>query len=104
MAQIQIEIPYDQIADFCKRWKIQEFALFGSVLREDFGPDSDIDVLITHTSDAKWNLYDLVHMTEELEAIFGRKVDILNRQGIERSDNHLLRQIILNSARIIHAA
>lgn len=104
MSAIQIDIPEKQLMDFCQKWKISEFALFGSVLRQDFGPHSDIDVLITHMPGAKWNLYDLVHMIRELEAIFGRKVDLINRVGIEKSPNILLRQKILESIQVIHHA
>jgi predicted nucleotidyltransferase len=68
-----LQIPEDQIADFCRRWKISEFALFGSVLREDFRPESDIDVLVSFAPDAAWRFYDLMDMKEELEALFGRR-------------------------------
>ena len=102
--QIKIEIPKDKIADFCRRWKISEFALFGSVLREDFGSESDVDVLITFASDAKWGLLSLAQMNRELESIFGRKVDLVSRRGIETSRNYLRRKAILNSAQVIHVA
>lgn len=99
-----IEIPTDKIADFCQRWKIKEFALFGSVVREDFRPDSDIDVLVTFAPDAQWTLFDHVDMQDELEAIFGRKVDLVSKRGIERSRNYIRRKAILSSAEVIYAA
>ena len=99
-----IEIPIDKIADFCQRWKITEFAFFGSVLRDDFRPDSDIDVLVTFAPNAHRTLFDMVDMQDELEAMFGRKVDLLSKRGIERSRNYLRRKAILNSAQIIYAA
>jgi len=68
-----IDIPKDQIAAFCRRWKITELGLFGSVLQEDFGPESDTDVLVRFAPDHGWSLFDHVSMEEELEAIFGRK-------------------------------
>ncbi len=97
-------VPKDKIAQFCDRWKIVEFALFGSVLRDDFGPDSDVDVLVTFDADARWGLFALVHMQHELEEILGIKVDLVSRRGIEASRNHLRRQAILSSARVIHVA
>jgi hypothetical protein len=99
-----IEIPTDKIADFCQRWKITEFAFFGSVLRDDFRPDSDVDILVTFDPDAHRTLFDMVDMQDELEAMFGRKVDLFSKQGIERSRNYLRRKAILNSAQIIYAA
>ena len=104
MLKLQVDIPYERIVDFCIRWKVIEFALFGSVLRDDFGPESDIDVLVSFAPDARWNLFDVTEMIEELEAVFGRKVDLLTRRGVERSRNYLRRKNILESAQIIHAA
>lgn len=98
-----IEIPTDKIADFCQRWKITEFAFFGSVLREDFRPDSDIDILVTFAPDAHRTMFELVDMQDELEAMFKRKVDLVSRRGIEQSRNYLRRKAILNSAQIIYA-
>jgi len=101
---VRIDIPQDKIADFCRRWKISELALFGSVLREDFRPDSDVDVLVTFAPDAKWSLFDHVDMEDELEGILGRPVDLVSRRGIERSRNPFRRKAILDSARVVHAA
>ncbi|MBA7657928.1 MAG: nucleotidyltransferase [Calditrichaeota bacterium] len=98
----KIEIPQDEIADFCRRWKITELALFGSVLREDFGPESDIDVLVSFVPDPPWTLLDQVRMQNELEQILGRPVDLLTREGIERSRNQFRRKEILTSARVVY--
>jgi hypothetical protein len=98
-----IEIPESQLAEFCQRWQITELALFGSALREDFRPDSDIDVLIQLAPDHQWTLFDHVDMRDELEAIFGRKVDLVSKSALERSRNYIRRQNILNSARVIYA-
>jgi hypothetical protein len=98
-----VEIPDAAIADFCRRWKIKELALFGSALREDFGPESDVDVLVTFDADAHWTLFDMVHMQDELKALFGRDVDLVSRRGVERSRNWLRRREILGSARTIYA-
>jgi predicted nucleotidyltransferase len=98
------EIPSDKIADYCRRWKIIELALFGSALREDFNPKSDIDVLVTFDKDAHWTLFDMVDMQEELKDIFGRDVDLVSRRGIESSQNYLRRKEILSSAKVIHVS
>ena len=103
MGIIKIEIPREKIVEFCSKWEIREFALFGSVLSEDFCSDSDIDVLVTFSENAKHTLFDLVNMENELEEIFGRKVDIVSRRGIESSRNYLRRNAILNSAEAVYA-
>ena len=86
---------------FCKRWKVHEFAVFGSVLREDFQPESDIDVLVSFRPSAEWGLFDHVQMQAELESLFGRQVDLVTRRALEQTQNHILRERILNSAKII---
>ena len=100
----RIDIPKERIADFCRRWKITELALFGSVLRDDFRPDSDIDVLVTFARGAAWSLFDHVDMEDEMEAILGRSVDVVSRRGIERSRNPSRRRAILESAQVVHVA
>ena len=95
-------MPMEQIIEFCRRWKITEFALFGSVLRDDFGPDSDVDVLIEYPQ----GLYSFKHwlqMEDELEQIFNRKVDLIGRRAIESSPNPYRRRAILGSAKVLHA-
>ena len=100
----RIAIPADGIAAFCERWQVTELALFGSVLRDDFGPDSDIDVLVSFDEAARHTLFDMVDMEEELKGLFGRDVDLVSRRGIERSRNHLRRKAILESAETIHGS
>ena len=95
---MNIEIPKEKIADFCRKWKIVEISLFGSVLRDDFRPDSDVDLLVTFSPDAEWSLLDHMAMEEELSAICGRKVDLVSRRAIERSDNYIRRKAILETA------
>jgi predicted nucleotidyltransferase len=99
-----IEIPKDEIADFCRRWQIVELALFGSVLRDDFGPESDMDVLVTFAPEARWSLFDRVAMQDELKAILGREVDLVSRRGVERSRNYIRRKAILDSAEVFYVA
>jgi len=103
MGKIQIHIPKEKIAGFCKKWGIREFCLFGSVLRAEFCSDSDIDVLVTFDENAKHTLFDLVNMESELKDIFGRNVDIISRRGIESSRNYLRRNAILESAEAVYA-
>jgi predicted nucleotidyltransferase len=93
-----------QIADFCRRWGIKEFAVFGSVLRADFDPESDLDILVTFVPDADWSLLDHVQMEHELEALLGRPVDLLSRRSVERSHNWLRRQEILTTAEVVYEA
>jgi uncharacterized protein len=92
------------LSRFCERWKIQELALFGSVLRDDFKPESDVDVLVTFGTDADWSLLDHVRIQKDLEALLGREVDLVSRRGIERSANWIRRQAILDTAETIYAA
>ena len=99
-----IDIPLEQIKQFCDRWQIIEFALFGSVLRDDFRSDSDIDILVTFSPAAHHTLFDLVRMETELKEIYRRDVDLVSRRGIEKSLNYLRRHEILSSAQVIYAA
>jgi predicted nucleotidyltransferase len=91
----------DQIADFCRRWRVTELALFGSVLREDFRPDSDIDILVTFEPGAPWTLWDLSRMRIELEEIFGREVDLVEKKALR---NPFRRQAILANQHVVYAA
>jgi len=100
----KIPIPREKIAEFCGRWKITELALFGSVLRDDFRPDSDVDVLVTFAPEAEWSLFDHVTMEEELSSILDRKVDLVSRRGIERSRNWIRRKAILEAAEPFYVA
>lgn len=98
---IAIALPQEEIAQFCQRWKVQEFYLFGSVLRDDFRPDSDIDVMVQFAPDARWGL-EIVDMKQDLEEIFRRKVDFLTKKSIEESENWIRRKEILETARLIY--
>jgi len=101
---IQIALSQAKVGQFCRKWKITDLALFGSVLREDFRPDSDIDVLVSFEPNARWSLMDVVEMQDELEAILGRKVDLVERRAIERSENYIRRRHILESAEPVYVA
>jgi predicted nucleotidyltransferase len=104
MPKLGVDLPMSAIAAFCGKWKITEFALFGSALRDDFDVASDIDLLVTFAPDVEWSLFDHVRMKAELEEILGRKVDLVNRRALEKSDNWIRRKLILETARVIHAA
>lgn len=97
----RIPIDPDRLADFCRRWKITEFALFGSVLRDDFRPESDVDVLVTFEPNDPWSYWDWPAMTDELEAMFGRKVDLVEKKTVT---NPFRRHRILTTKRVIYAA
>lgn len=97
-------VDLDRLAQLCYRWKIAEIALFGSVLREDFGPDSDVDLLVTYRPDADWSLFDTVGLQRELAELFGRPVDLVSRRAVEHSQNWIRRKAILESAVPIYAS
>jgi hypothetical protein len=90
--------------DFCQRWCIRELAVFGSALGDDFGPDSDVDLLVTFAPEADWSLLDHVRMQLEMSALLGRPVDLVSRRAIERSPNAIRRAEILTTARTVYAA
>ena len=98
-----IVLPHSEIAAFCDRWQIAELSLFGSALRDDFRPDSDIDFLVAFAPEADWSLLDHVRMQQELEQILGREVDLVSKRAIEQSSNWIRRQEILSSAQLIYA-
>jgi uncharacterized protein len=104
MNKVKIKIPKAKLAEFCRRWNISEFALFGSVLRADFRPDSDVDVLVSFSPEAHVTLFDMARMQDELKTIFGRDVDLVSKRGLENSRNYLRRKYILDSAQVIHVA
>ncbi len=104
MDDLPIELPITDLRAFCQRWRIVELSLFGSVLREDFGSDSDVDFLVTFGEGSHWSLLDLVAMEEELAELLGRSVDIVTRASIERSANHRRRGAILSAARKLDVA
>ena len=100
----RLNITDEQLAAFCQKWKIVEFALFGSVLTDEFRPDSDVDVMVTFADDALWSLFDIVGMEDELSAVLKRKVEFAEKSAVEKSRNKYRRASILNSVRQIYAA
>jgi len=101
MRHIGIVLPKKKIEAFCLKWKISEMALFGSVLSEAFRPDSDIDVLVSFRDDAGWGLFDFVDMIDELKAILGRKVDLVEKDSLR---NPFRKKAILADNEVIYAA
>ena len=101
MSKPRITIPKKKIGEFCNRWKVVEFSLFGSILREDFRADSDVDVLVSFAPNAKVSLFDLVEMQNELKTIFKRDVDLVEKDALK---NPFRRREILNTAQVIYAA
>jgi predicted nucleotidyltransferase len=96
---IAIDVPKEQLRDFCKKWKVTELALFGSVTRpEEFRPDSDVDVLVRFAEDARVGLFELSHMEDELKAIFGRDIDLADKVGLDESRNRTRANRILSTA------
>jgi len=104
MLNRHINLPQEKVAAFCKKWQIEELALFGSVLRADFRPDSDVDVLVRFHAEATPSIFDLVRMEDEMKQILGRRVDLIERVGVEQSRNYIRRKAILESAETIYAA
>jgi len=101
MQKKKIRIPRKKIAEFCRRWEVTEFSLFGSVLRNDFRPDSDVDVLVTFAPNVEISLFDLVQMKLDLEKIFHRPVDVIEKDALE---NPFRKREILRTAQVVYAA
>lgn len=99
-----IDVYKKEIDTFCHKWNVKELSVFGSALREDFNPDSDVDVLIDFAPNHGRSLFDLVAMKDELEIIFRREIDLVTMKGIERSRNEIRKKEILNSYQVIYAS
>lgn len=99
---IAIALPQQSIREFCQRWQIVELSVFGSVLRDDFRSDSDIDILVAFAPTANWGLLEHAQMQQELETMLGRAVDLISKRAIERSSNWIRRQEILSTAQTIY--
>lgn len=100
MQKKKFRIPRKKINEFCRRWGVAEFSLFGSALRADFRPDSDVDVLVTFSKEAEISLFDLVQMKLDLEKIFHRPVDIIEKDALE---NPFRKKEILRTAQVVYA-
>ena len=98
---IHVNVPQEALAGICRRWKIVELSLFGSVLRDDFRRDSDIDVLVAFDPSATWSLLDVVGLQQELAGLFNRPVDLVEKSALR---NPFRRRSILASRKILYAA
>ena len=98
---VQVDIPKAKIADFCRRWRVKELAIFGSALGDNFRRDSDVDVLVVFQDDAKWDLFDHMKAEEELKQVFGWEVDLVEKKAIR---NPFRLRHILNNHEVIYAA
>lgn len=101
MSTIQVELPQEALKLFCTRWNVSELSLFGSVLREDFRPDSDLDVLVSFEEKANIGLWDMAQMVIELESMFGRRVDLVEKEALS---NPYRKKAILDHREIVYAA
>ncbi len=97
----RIDISEDRLAEFCREWKVKELALFGSILREDFGPDSDIDVLVTFQPEATRSLWDLLDMRDRLRDLFDREIDLIEKEALR---SPFRRHEILKTYKVVYAA
>lgn len=96
-----LELDAARIRDLCRRWRIAEFSLFGSVLRSDFRPDSDVDVLVSFEPGAPWSLFDIVRLQDELTALFGRESHVVEARALR---NPFRRAEILRTRKVVYAA
>jgi len=99
----RIELDREKIKAFCEKWQIVELSLFGSVLTDDFRPDSDVDVMVSFAREAKWSTLHLRRMEQELEQMTDRHVDLLTKPGVERMENYIRRDSILRGTRVYYA-
>jgi predicted nucleotidyltransferase len=101
MPPTRFTIPRKKIADFCKHWQVSEFSVFGSAIRKDFRPESDVDVMVVFEPDAQVGLFEMARMQIELETLFGRPVDLVEKASLR---NPYRRREILRTARVVYAA
>jgi len=101
MNKFGITLPVEQIKSFCRKWRVREFSLFGSVLRPDFNPESDVDVLVVFAENAGWDLWDIIEMRDELKTIFGREVDLVEKRALR---NPFRKHEILQTHEIVYAS
>lgn len=88
----------DRLNDFCRRWNVRRLSVFGSALRDDFGPGSDLDFLVSFNNDNRWNLWELGDMQDEMESWFGRRVDLVQPENLQ---NPIKRERILKTQRVL---
>ena len=99
-AQVRVPVAMEAVADFCRRHGVHELALFGSVLRDDFTDSSDVDVLIEPGPDHRHKLAEILAMQEELETMFGRKVDLVYKHLLKQ----YIREDVLRRRRVLYVS
>lgn len=102
MIPAHLHVSEDALRSFCRKWRVVEIDLFGSALGPNFGPDSDVDLLVEYSEDAHPTLIDEAHMLDELEALFGRPVHFMTKRAVQNSSNPIRRNAILESATPLH--
>ncbi|NJR71038.1 MAG: nucleotidyltransferase [Synechococcales cyanobacterium CRU_2_2] len=103
MSLDRLNLSTQKLQTFCKKWRIIEFSIFGSALRDDFRPDSDLDVLVSFMPHAPWTIVDLITIQNELQQIVNRDVDLIEKRVIEKSHNSIRRNEILTTAQILYS-
>ena len=101
IARRRLGVEPEQIAEMCRKWRVAELSLFGSVLRDDFNDNSDVDLLVVFEPNDGWNLWDLMHCENEFAALFGRKVDLVEKSALR---NRFRRHEILTTSQRLYAA
>lgn len=104
MINPNLKLPEEKIADFCRRNRVKRLSLFGSATRNDFRPDSDVDLLVEFDENARVTLFDMVDLQDELKELLGRPVDLIERRAVERSENYIRRKHILSSVEPVYVA
>lgn len=100
----RIPLDMEKIKQFCEKWKIVEFSLFGSVLTDDFRPDSDVDVMVEFAEDARPTFFTLTDIEDGLKEMFGHEIDLVTKRSVTTSENHLMRRSILSNKRTLYAS
>lgn len=98
--RLRIAVSREDLEKICRRYAVTELRVSGSVLSDAFRDDSDIDVLVSFAPDARVGYFELARLQRELEALFGREVDVVSLQGL----NPLIRQDALDSSMTLYAA
>jgi predicted nucleotidyltransferase len=100
----RLDVDKNALTSFCRKWRVAQIAVFGSALRSDFGPSSDVDLLVTPETGVIWSLFEEVDMREELSRLMSRPVDLVIRGAVERSRNWIRREEILSTAEPLHVS
>jgi predicted nucleotidyltransferase len=104
MTPLNLGVEPDAIAEFCRRWKIAQLAVFGSAARGRMHPESDLDLLVTFANDADWTMFDHYRMENELTRLFARDVDLISITALRENPNPIYAKEIIETARTIYAA